>query len=94
MITGRTDPVCPHQLGIQAGDIRLHDPVLSVSVTNNQLVIQWPASAPLYALESTSNLTPPILWTPVGLSPTLSQGAFVLTLGITNAEMLFRLRSP
>lgn len=74
--------------------IRLNEPVLSTSVTNNQLVIQWPASAPRYALESTETLNPPIVWTPVGLSPTLSQGAYVVSLGITNAEMIFRLRSP
>jgi hypothetical protein len=73
--------------------IRLHDPVLSVSLTNSQLQIQWPASAPLYTLESTPNLKPPIIWTPVGLPPTLSQGAYVVSLGLTNAEMFFRLRS-
>jgi hypothetical protein len=27
MITGRADPICPHQRRIQAGDIGLNDPV-------------------------------------------------------------------
>jgi hypothetical protein len=74
--------------------IRLRDPVLNQTLTGNQLQLQWPASAPNYSLESTPSLSPPIIWTPVSGLPIISQGWYLLTISATNAEMLFRLRSP
>ena len=67
--------------------------MLTATLTDAVLQLQWPSTAPRYTLESTLSLTPPAVWTPIGLSPMLSQGWYLLDLGTTNAEALFRLRS-
>ena len=73
--------------------IRLQPPQLVETLVSNQLQLQWPASAPSYTLESTPSLTPPTVWTPVGLSPILSQGWYLIDLGATNADAFFRLQA-
>jgi hypothetical protein len=61
----------------------------------NPLVLSWPAPATGFQLYSATNLTPPVLWSPVATPALQSNGMFFLTIPATNAAaQFFRLMGP
>ena len=74
--------------------IRLHDPMLSVQTVGGLVQLSWPATAPDYVLQSTTDLAAPQTWTTVSQPPGLANGQYQVTLVITNATTLFRLHHP
>jgi hypothetical protein len=71
--------------------IRLTDPMLNVTQSGNTFQLSWPATAPDYGLQSTSDLTPPQVWTTVSQTPALSTGVYSVSITSSNATTLFRL---
>lgn len=68
-------------------------PTLTVTRTNNALQLAWPASANAFALQTATNLTPPVNWQPAGLAVIQSNGQFRAT-ALTNAgARYFRLQA-
>jgi hypothetical protein len=71
--------------------IRLTDPMLNVTQSGNTFQLSWPATAPDYGLQSTSDLTPPQVWTTVSQTSVLSAGVYSVSITSSNATTLFRL---
>lgn len=71
--------------------IRWQNPVLSVVILDGAIQVTWPATAPDYALQSTTDLSPPQTWTNVPQPPVLTNGLYRVTLPTTGATTLFRL---
>ncbi len=67
-------------------------PALSASLLGSDIAIQWPAYATNFVLESTTNLSPPVLWAPVTNAPVTINGFFRITGDRTEAARFFRLR--
>lgn len=69
-------------------------PPLETSVVGSNLVISWSAAATDYSLESATDLTPPVVWTPVTVPPpVLVGGQKVVTNAIGTGSKFFRLRA-
>jgi hypothetical protein len=71
--------------------IRLMDPTLSVEESSGNFLVLWPATAPDYLLQSTTDLSPPQVWTTVSQPPVLTNGEYLVTVSATNPATLFRL---
>ena len=71
--------------------IRLFDPSLNVQMSGGIFQITWPGTAPEYLLQSTTDLSPPQVWSTVPQTPVLAQGQYSLSLPATNTSTLFRL---
>jgi autotransporter-associated beta strand protein len=57
--------------------------------------LSWPAEAGWFSLESTTNLTPPVVWSPLLSSAQPSNGLWHFPLpATTNAQTFYRLRGP
>jgi uncharacterized repeat protein (TIGR01451 family) len=70
-------------------------PPLSVTISNSQLVITWPSSTPsAFNLETTTNLLPVLVWTPVTNSVSTNGLFKFVTLGINvnEPERFYRLK--
>jgi uncharacterized repeat protein (TIGR01451 family) len=66
---------------------------MTVARVGDYLEISWPASAGTYILESTTNLAPPSVWTPVtDAVPALVGGRTTVLVPITSGDRFFRLR--
>jgi hypothetical protein len=66
-------------------------PVISAAMAGDLLNISW-ATAPLnYALESTTNLTPPIVWTTVPQTPAISGSQMTVTVPVSAVNTFYRL---
>jgi parallel beta-helix repeat protein len=67
---------------------------LSVTRSDTNILISWPASATNYVLQSAVSLSPPIRWTTVNDAPTVANGLKTLVMSPstgTNAAVFFRL---
>jgi uncharacterized repeat protein (TIGR01451 family) len=77
--------------------VALEAPQLDVAISNRNLRISWPVHPSgiiAYQLESTTNLSPPVVWTPVtNLVLTVENGQYVVTLPIGSDDEFFRLRA-
>jgi hypothetical protein len=71
--------------------IRLFSPVLTVQQSGTAFLIAWPATAPDYLLQSTTDLTAPQVWTAVPQAPILTNGQYTVTVTSSNVITLFRL---
>lgn len=70
-------------------------PVLSVATVGNQLSLTWGISnAAGFLLVSTTNLAPPIIWSPVTNLPTLGSDQIQVTLPYPPQNQFFRLSQP
>lgn len=68
--------------------------VLTVRRDGGSLVISWPTNAGYYLLESTTNLHPPVVWTPVtDVVPKLVGDRWIVTVPTGPGNRFFRLRS-
>lgn len=69
-------------------------PPMNAVVQGNNLVISWPVAATGYNLESTTSLTPPVVWTPVTVpAPVTVNGQRFVTNAIGGGDRFFRLRA-
>ena len=66
-------------------------PALGLSNANGSLQISWPSDPSGFVLESSPTLSPPN-WTPVGGSPTLTNGRYIQSIPITGTNEFFRLQ--
>jgi hypothetical protein len=77
-----------------------NQPVLSLQGTGgasgfgNPLVISWPDVGVPYGLLSTTNLTPPVTWSPASGTPTETNGVYYFNVPFTNTAQFFRLVAP
>ena len=68
-------------------------PALSITLTNQQVVLSWPQGTNVYKLQTTTDLPSQNSWNTLTNVPTVSNGQSVVTLAITDAKRYFRLRS-
>lgn len=69
------------------------EPELSFRAEGNQAVLSWPLNYFSHTLESTTNLSPPVLWTPLPGPYAGSNGVFEVQLNVTGRpQEFFRLR--
>ena len=68
-------------------------PVLSVALTNHQVLLSWTALATTYHLETTTNLVLTSGWSTVTNTPLPVNGQNTVTLPVSNARSFFRLHS-
>ncbi len=66
-------------------------PQLSFILAGGKFVLNWPASAVGFILQSTTNLSPPVVWNIVSATPASINGQNVLTNLISGPQMFFRL---
>ena len=81
-------------LAVIAGD---PSPILSVakSVSPDELVFSWPAAASGFVLETTENLSPPLVWAAVTNLPVTISDRTTVTLTIPESKSRFyRIRKP
>lgn len=69
-------------------------PALTMGATTNSMTIGWPAWANDWGLWSATNLTAPVLWTPVTSPVSSNNGMFRVTVPIGSGDQFFRLSSP
>lgn len=68
---------------------------LTWSRTRPNLTLAWPFGVPVVQLFETTNLTPPVAWSPVGGAPVFSDGQWVQSLSPdTNGQRFFILQAP
>ncbi|HEV2390904.1 MAG TPA: Calx-beta domain-containing protein [Verrucomicrobiae bacterium] len=66
---------------------------LSFTHSGNSLVVSWPVDAANYVLETTTNLTPPVIWYPLTNTPPVSiNGQNTVSIPIGDGSVFFRLR--
>lgn len=84
--------VDPSKLNNNAAVKILVEPVFVGAVrSGGNLVISWTADASNYSLETTSSLTPPVVWTAVPIAPVVSGGVASVTIPVGNGIQYFRL---
>jgi uncharacterized repeat protein (TIGR03803 family) len=69
-------------------------PSLSLTSTNNQVIISWPTWAPSFGLQSTTNLNPPVVWNSVSSLPVIIGGQNIVTNPNSGTQMFYRLFGP
>jgi hypothetical protein len=68
---------------------------LTWSGAGPNLTLAWPFGVPVVQLFETTNLTPPVAWSPVGGTPVFSGGRWVQSLPTgTNVQRFFALKVP
>jgi ELWxxDGT repeat protein len=67
-------------------------PVLSMARVGNQIVLSWPTSHGEYTLESTTDLSPPLNWSEVSITPMIVGDQFTVTDTIAGAGQFYRLK--
>jgi uncharacterized repeat protein (TIGR03803 family) len=66
-------------------------PSLSLTATNNQVILSWPTWAPSFGLQSTTNLDAPTVWNGVSPLPVIIGGQNIVTHPISGTQMFYRL---
>jgi PKD repeat protein len=66
-------------------------PSLAAAYSQGTLSMQWPVGAINYQLESTTSLMPPIIWTPVLATPTVTNGWNIVSVSVNGPQMFFSL---
>ncbi|HYV29198.1 MAG TPA: hypothetical protein VFA77_16815, partial [Candidatus Eisenbacteria bacterium] len=69
-------------------------PQINISQSGNSVVLQWPASASGFSLQSATNLISPIMWSSVTNSVQSTGGVFTVTLPLNRQSQFFRLQEP
>ena len=59
-----------------------------------QLAIAWTNNGGSFALQQTTNLTPPVVWVTITNVPALISNCMVTTVGVTNHSVFYRLTAP
>jgi hypothetical protein len=67
---------------------------LSIVKAANAVVISWPIAPTGFVLQSTTNLTPPIVWQNVNASVTVTNNRNVVAVSLPAGNQFYRLRRP
>jgi uncharacterized repeat protein (TIGR03803 family) len=67
-------------------------PQLTIIRSGPNVILTWPTNAAGFALESSTNLAPPGVWSAVSPGPIIAEGANVVTNPISGAQNFYRLR--
>jgi PKD repeat protein len=66
-------------------------PKLSLVFAGRELILSWPTNAVGFFLQSTTNLSPPVIWSTVAATPASINGQNAVTNAISGPRMFFRL---
>lgn len=66
-------------------------PKLAVILSQNELVLTWPATTAGFALQTATNLVSPVVWSNVTTAPTLINGQNAVTNPMSGSQQFFRL---
>ncbi len=66
-------------------------PRLGVCLTNGGLILSWSTNAIGFTLQSTTNLSPPVLWAPVSASPNATNGQYMVVVPTSGTPQFYRL---
>ena len=66
-------------------------PKLSVTPATSNVILSWPTSASSLVVNSTTNLVPPVGWSPVTNAASNQAGTWTVSLPVTDAIRFFRL---
>jgi hypothetical protein len=67
-------------------------PTLGLTAGGNSVTLAWPSWAvAAFTLQTTTDLTPPVQWTPVTNAPMIANGTATFNLPVTNESEFFRL---
>jgi hypothetical protein len=69
-------------------------PAIAVGGGPGSLNLTWPQWAGPMTLYAATNLAPPLIWSPVGITPALSNGVLQVTLPATEQNIFYRLQFP
>jgi len=69
-------------------------PGIGLSRGTGNLNLNWPQWAGAMNLYSTTNLSPPVTWTPVAITPSVSGGWISVQVPVTNGNNFYRLQLP
>jgi len=69
-------------------------PSLGAGLGSNGFTMTWPGWANDWQLQSTTNLAPPVVWSPVTNAAVTSNGQFIVTIPLGSDARFFRLASP
>lgn len=93
--SGVIDPLKGNNTAAVKSIVIFPNPPLATHIVGSSLVIAWPVDAADFVLESTTNLTPPVIWTPVTVPPPVVVGSQkIVTNSIGTGDRFFRLRAP
>jgi RHS repeat-associated protein/uncharacterized repeat protein (TIGR01451 family) len=67
--------------------------VLSIALTNNQVLLSWPSSVGNYGLQVTTNIVSTASWGAVSNAPTTNGSTISVTIPVTQTNQYFRLQS-
>jgi hypothetical protein len=67
---------------------------LNVTQSDTNVVLTWPIYPDGFAVETTTNLASPIVWSPLNATPTVTSNQNQVTLNLTNTSQFFRLQRP
>jgi hypothetical protein len=69
------------------------DAALAIAISGSDAVLSWPAEVGAFQLYAATNLSPPVMWTPVTNTPLLSNGQFFVPLPVsTDRTRFYRLQ--
>ena len=95
-----------HQVGLSSSDITFHleldttvfpadPPTLTMTPGGDITTLSWPNDGSPYSLYGTTDLTPPVQWSPIGVAPLLTNGHWFVHILYTNVpNAYFRLQIP
>jgi len=69
-------------------------PTIDIGFSDGGLDIQWPDWAAPMIIESTTSLTPPVVWSEPGGTPIQANGVIGVHLSVTNSSQFYRLKLP
>lgn len=69
-------------------------PTVTIGASDGGLNITWPNWAAPMGLETTTNLTPPVVWSELGATPVQTNGVMEIHLPMTNNSQFYRLSLP
>jgi hypothetical protein len=65
---------------------------LSAVPSGTNVVLTWPIYPDGFTVETTTSLTPPLVWSPLGATPVVTNNQNQVTLGVANTSQFFRLQ--
>jgi hypothetical protein len=69
----------------------VNPPRIVIGQLSNSVVVLWPESLTSNAVVTTTNLTAPILWSPLSSAPVLGEGAWIYGVPLTEPRRFFRI---
>lgn len=67
-------------------------PTLRIALVGSEVTLSWPPYWPEFSVQTSTDVAETNGWSPLGIAPIQTNGAFHLPLGTTNAASFFRLR--